>query len=116
MLAVGAGKEFKPLWDKEMVREVLKSSTDSLSPLKDSFVAFATNKATERELINTIIRSMGYTADAKFESEYEEGVLFTAHQVLAELGEKVPQERLPDLLVANCYGDLIMKFNHEGIT
>jgi len=89
MLAIGAGKEFKPLWDKEMVREVLKSSQDSLSPLKDSFVAFTRNEASERELINTIIRSMGYTADAKFESEYDEGLLFTAHQILAELGEKV---------------------------
>lgn len=26
--------------------------------------------------------------DANFESEYEEGLLFTAHQILAELGEK----------------------------
>ena len=89
MFAVGAVKEFKPIWDKEMVREVLKSSSDSLSPLKDSFVSFANNQVTERELVNTIIRSMGYAVDANFESEYEEGVLFTAHQVLAELGEKV---------------------------
>jgi hypothetical protein len=32
---------------------------------------------------------MGYAVDANFESEYEEGLLFTAHQILAELGEKV---------------------------
>jgi len=57
--------------------------------LKDSFVAFSRDQATERELVNTIIRSMGYAVDANFESEYEEGLLFTAHQILAELGEKV---------------------------
>jgi len=88
MLAVGSGKEFKPIWDKEAVREVLISSADSLAPLKNSFVAFTKNQATERELVNTIIRSMGYSVDANFESEYEEGLLFTAHQILAELGEK----------------------------
>ena len=89
MLAVGAAKEFRPTWDREIVREVLRSSTDSLSPLKDSFVAFSRDQATERELVNTIIRSMGYAVDANFESEYEEGLLFTAHHTLAELGEKV---------------------------
>jgi len=88
MLAIGSGKEFRPIWDREAVREVLISSADSLAPLKNSFVAFTKNQATEKELINTIIRSMGYSVDANFESEYEEGLLFTAHQILAELGEK----------------------------
>jgi hypothetical protein len=32
-----------------------------------------------------------------------------------QLGEEVPQERFPDLLFAT-HGELIMKFNHEGIT
>jgi hypothetical protein len=31
---------------------------------------------------------MGYSVDANFGSVYEEGLLFTAHQILAELGEK----------------------------
>jgi len=92
MLAIGSGKEFKPTWDKEKVRGVLKSSSDSFSPLKESFIAFANNQATEKELINTIIRSMGYPVDSNFESEYEEGLLFTAHQILAELGEKVKRD------------------------
>jgi hypothetical protein len=89
MLAIGSGKEFKITWDKEAVREVLRSSPDSLSALKEGFLAFANNRSTEKELINTIIRSMGYSVDENFKSEYEGGLLFTAHQILKELSEKV---------------------------
>jgi len=36
-----------------------------------------------------MILSMGYAVDSTLKSEYEEGLLFTAHQTLAELGEKI---------------------------
>ena len=36
MLAVGTGKEFAPTWDKEFVRQVLSTSTESLDQLIES--------------------------------------------------------------------------------
>ena len=89
MLAVSAGKEFKPICDKELIWEVLQSLADSLCLLKHTFVAFANKLATARELVNTIIPSIEYIAGANFESEHEDGLLFTTHQILAELSEKV---------------------------
>ena len=89
MLSIGSGKEFIPMWDPESVREILVSSSESLAPLKDSFSKFSRSEFTERELLHTIIRTMGHSVDVNFDSDYEEGLLFTAHNVLVELGEKV---------------------------
>jgi len=88
MLVLGAFKEFTPMWDPETVRGVLVSSTESLEPLKNNFIKFSRNEITEKELINTIIRTMGHPIDVNFDSDYETGLLFTAHQILVELGEK----------------------------
>lgn len=92
MLAIGSGKEFAPRWDKENVRSVLATHGDSLSPLKDAFVAYSRDQITETDLINTIIRIMGHSPDANLPSAYDEGLLYTAHQILAELAEKVKSD------------------------
>jgi len=88
MLAIGSGKEYAPIWDKEAVREVLAKSAESFAPLKESFLSYANKKTSEEDLINTIIRSMAYSAEGRTPTAYEEGLLFTCHQVLSEFAEK----------------------------
>ena len=89
MLAIGSGREFTPLWDREVVRSVLTTSAESLTRLKDVFISYSRSEISEIELVNTIIQNMGYPADAELNSTYEEGLLYAAHQILAELAEKV---------------------------
>ena len=88
MLAVGSGKEFSPSWNKELVRDVLANASESISTLQQAFAGFAKNQISETELTNTIIRLMGYPIDAMLPTSYDEGLLFTAHQILADLGER----------------------------
>jgi len=88
MMAIGSGKEYSPIWDKELVRGILSSSSDSIAPLQKAFTEFAKNQISETDLANTIISCMGYSKDEMLPTPYDEGVLYTAHQILAELGER----------------------------
>ncbi len=92
MFAIGAAKEYSPLWDKEFVREVMTQSAEQMTSLKDAYVAFAKWQITETDLINAILRNMGKPIDQNLDSKYDEGMLFTAHQLLADLGQQVQSD------------------------
>lgn len=88
-LAIGAGSEFTPSWDKEFVRDVVTRYESELLKLKDTFDGLTKGTSQEIDIARRSVECLGYSADVSDLSQYEDGLISLSLGVIGDLAIKV---------------------------